>query len=186
MKAIDQIVISIIMAICFTWMVYNTKAQAATFTAPPEFMAEYKDDWKWLEHQILISQDSEIIINWEGTGGDDPIAFAFIKTLRQAALQGKKVIIKVVGESISWHAMILCYADHYEFKRSKLVFHAGFDRVVNHRKIYESTDTDYRMLRPCLDKGFLNDYDMAIITMNHKRIEVYPNGKKRILEDWKE
>jgi hypothetical protein len=150
---------------------------AATLNSPTSFMSSRP--WVQLERKIDGIQDY-VVINWRGRGGYSHVAMQFVDFVHA---RSNKITIKVTGPAVSSHAIVLCYLNNVKMTKSaKLVFHAGF---INTRgpKVYVRPGESYQIMRPCVGK-YLSENDLALIAHKHVRVEVYPNGNKKILPDW--
>jgi hypothetical protein len=160
-------------------LLFSINSFAVTYTVPRSFLPGQKGAWAAIKQQLRSPNREPIVLLWSGVGGYDYIADPVIDAIRDAQ-RFKSVTIKVVGSSVSMHALVLCRVGNVHFNQGSLTFHAGRDINTNR---YESSNRTYAELRGC--ERYLNNYDKAQIAERHQRVTVYPNGKKVIQEDWK-
>jgi hypothetical protein len=179
-KLIQTMLVALLMV--FGFFIYQ-KAHAVTkFNVPVYFLQS--SEWNNLKRQINSVADY-VELQWEGHGGYNYMANDFSNYVNYInRTYNNKIHIKVVGQSISNHAMVLCYVDNVKrTKNGVLIFHASFNNVSGPKQ-YEPAYETQRRMGPCIKKGYLNKYDVNLIAYKHVRIEVYPNGKKVVLPDW--
>ncbi len=168
--------------VVFSFFIYQ-KAHALTrMTVPFYFLSS--NEWDTLKIKINRAHDF-VELQWQGHGGYNYMADDFSNYVNYINyVNHNKIKIKVVGESISNHAMVLCYVNNVKrTDKGVLVFHAAFNNGSGPKQ-YEPAYETQRRMQPCVTKGYLTRMDVNLIAYKHVRIEVYPNGKKVILPDW--
>ncbi len=139
--------------------------------------------WDVLLDLIEHNKDNDIVILWEGTGGDVASGERIYKKLGSIK---KHITIRIVGQAISMHGSVLCLLHNLvEFKRGVIVLHNVFDgHDKQGKKRYDDKKTQ-QLHNECIRVGVLTRNEAARIIQNRERVEIYPNGQKVFKEDWK-
>lgn len=184
-------VLTSLVAFCFVagLSIYN-KAEAYTnntvkLYVPYTFLNKDKQNWDNLENTILNSQETNIVLYWQGIGGRTNIGWKFIKTIQKATQRGKKITFDLVGTSWSEHANVACFAPNViEHPRSELDFHASWDVEERHyTNDYYGVQEEYTYFNQCISKGFLTSYARDKIIKEHKAVR-YKNGNLTVFHEY--
>lgn len=152
----------------------------------PVYM-EPSEGWNRITRILLTSDYGNVIIHWQGFGGDVGFSDFIIGVIQHAQRRGVRVTINIVGAAISAHSIPPCYATKVTYNHGYYIFHAAFNRDSNDQKIYVPrwfVDLFQDSIYQCVMTGVLTEQDIDVILEDHKRITVYPDGKKQVEEDW--
>lgn len=110
--------------------------------------------WNSIGNFLVSSHYQVYILNWQGHGGRTDIGKRFIAYIQQAEAQGKRIVIKMTGNSYSMHALVPCYASQIINKNNQfLMYHAdGYDNV----RTTKSKSTINQQLNMCVSAGILS------------------------------
>ena len=152
---------------------------------PLVFEDQYNSEWAEVKSRInSVPQGESLYLEWRGLGGRTDLADNFIEVLNRAANQGKHIIVRVSGASISMHANVVCFAPEYQWAAGDLVFHGVYTRDSNGNKQYMNYLTEYYIDR-CISRGILTQKDKEIIINQHKKLTVHKDGTREVSNDWK-
>lgn len=145
-------------------------------TAPHNFEKEDEKRWDVLNFNIKYTDADVIVIDWTGEGGFMYMGDKTIKAMEVAKARGKTVIINLVGEAVSMHANVPCHASKIIWNGNILIFHGGFIRDDQGRKIYINDDSYFNYCTSHTPlAGILTQADTDAIMKDHRRVEVSPN-----------
>ena len=164
-----------------TFLICCSVAVATTFfKVPNNFDKSSKSYWDNLIYQIEHTED-DIVLLWEGHGGRVDLAENVMKRI---GTLNKKILIKIVGPSISMHAIVVCNLPNLvEFNQSVIILHNVFTGTTGHKNFSDSETR--RLLNVCIRSGVVTEEDADRIINQKQRVEIYPDGKKIFKEDWK-
>lgn len=139
---ITNMVLSLVISWCIVFpaqaRLYSDVNATPTITldTPVEFSRNTADEWEKIGRYLETSDHDTYIINWGGNGGLIDIGKSFINHIISAKAQGKIIVINIVGNSYSMHALVPCYATKVTNTFNLFsMFHADSYRI---------GETDYR------------------------------------------
>jgi len=130
------------------------QAHAMTVIKVPDTFESVRE-WNYIDRLINSDQDKVYRLVWQGWGGEVSILKKFLNSVKSAQKKKKIIIIDVVGDSNSCHAMGVCSANKTLFKNNAiLMFHSvswgfwGFEWRVD--------NSDYKdMFDECVKKNII-------------------------------
>jgi len=125
--------------------------QTVTINTPSDF--DSWGTWNSIGNFLVTSHYKTYVLNWRGYGGRTDYGKAFIQYIQRAERQGKRIVIKMTGNSYSMHALVPCYATQVINNSNKfLMYHAdGYSDYRTARN--HSTITN--QLNMCVSVGIL-------------------------------
>jgi len=189
MRTIIKIIILISVIIGLTFLIPAKPAQAAKISiqnsiaelipqeieldTPLTFMSDEVYIWTKLGAFMRDMAIKKWTLRISGYGGLATEANKFIESILDARKQGKQIIMDVVGEAYSAHALITCAADKVILREgASLMFHGmsitrsylfGLITYQDDTMGLESGAVQHKMFSLCKKAGVLNDNDIAYL-----------------------
>lgn len=153
------------------------------YSVPSSFFRSDVPKWNELINSIKYSQDKDFILLWQGIGGDIDLAEDVFYKLNHI---NKNIKIKIIGPAISAHGVVACYLPNMiVFNKGSIVLHNAFDgRFLNGNKRFNDRITR-DLLNNCVLNGIISREEEYKIITYKLRIEIYPNGNRILLNDYK-
>lgn len=171
-----------LLAIVFIYLYSFSCFATSYYTVPDSFTNTNSSYWNALITAIKTDKDNNIVLLWQGIGGSVEEAE---NTYYRISRIHKNIVIKIIGPSISAHALVACYLPELiDFKSGYFVFHNAFIGYFHNKKIFANSETA-ELMNQCIRAGYVTQKDKDLIINNKMRMELFPNGKKVFLGDWK-
>lgn len=169
--------------------------QAVTIDTPDDFMSNSESFWIMF-NQFLRGTDIktvELIVT--GFGGNVSLLNRTVQAIQDYQKAGGKIIMRVIGPTISAHAILLCYADtiiiddggSYSFHQMRSYFELfGGLLVVPGAVITEANPLQHAMLNKCVKSKLITKEDLLLVLSGNRVAYMnYGNGnmQKAVIDE---
>jgi len=148
-----------------------------TFSSPPFILYDNEREWKELGDKLVNSKAKVIHLELNGYGGSVLLLDRFIFKIQQAQKQGKYIVVIILNQADSCHAIIACYANRvvYSTSSSYLMFHPVAEtdsegKFISYELGKEGNDNESMRFNYCKNKGLLSDLDIYHILTLHEQV----------------
>lgn len=153
---------------------YLNNGDSVIIEVPVEFTNQTFREWNSIGYFLTHSHYKSYTLNWQGYGGSVSLGKDFIDDIQRAQKQGKIIILNLIGNSYSMHALVACYVNKTVNLNNKyLMFHA--DAYWASGKDIRTTKDGSRIVKElehCQQEGIISKRDLDILWTG---FEVYVN-----------
>lgn len=151
----------------------NAESNQLVINVPNTFFPQNESAWRKIEYTLTHTHYKTYIFNWRGFGGNIYQGRELIQAINEAHSQNKVIIMRIIGNSYSMHAVVPCYADQVIYASSGfLMFHADSytDENGKEHRVSRSESIMNDGFQVCVNKNIITNHDVDVLWQGY---EVY-------------
>lgn len=142
-------------------ILYKVNQDTVEFNTPILIFSSNIRSWRNIEYFIEHTNYKTYVLDWAGYGGDVYLGQQFADVLLDAEANGKKIIIKLIGNAYSEQALLVCVATELQNPMNKfLMFHAdSYGYGITQHIVLRKDSHILNQLTICENRGILKQED---------------------------